>query len=85
MGKIQSTKDCPITSDTIYMVQSISLNSSLAVMATESKNRAVMSEISMAIMKQTMDQQEAMGQALIEMIQQTPMPDGTGQILNIGA
>lgn len=67
------------------MTSSVSLNSNLAVMATESKNRAVMSEISMAIMKQTMDQQEAMGQALIEMIKQGPMPDGTGQILNIGA
>lgn len=67
------------------MVSSVSLNSSLAVMATESKNRAVMNEISVAIMKQNLNQQEAMGQALVEMIKQTPMPDGTGQILNIGA
>jgi hypothetical protein len=66
------------------MTGSVSLNSSLAVMATESKNRAVMSEISTAVMKQTLNQQEAFGQALVEMIKQTPMPDGTGKIINIG-
>ncbi len=71
--------------DTDNMINSVSLESSLASFATESKNRAVMSEISMAIMKQNLDQQEAMGQALVEMIRQTPMPDGTGKILNIGA
>lgn len=71
--------------DNANMINSVSSESSLASFATQSKNRAVMNEISMAIMKQTMDQQEAMGQALIEMIKQTPMADGTGQILNIGA
>ncbi len=79
------TKEIADFTDIQNMTSSVSLNSSLAVMATESKNRAVMSEISMAIMKQTLDQQEAMGQALIEMIKQGPMPDGTGQVLNIGA
>lgn len=44
-----------------------------------------MSEIGMAIMKQNLDQQEAMGKALVEMIKQGPMPDGTGQLVNIGA
>lgn len=72
-------------SDKNSMTGSVSLNSSLAVMATESKNRAVMSEISTAVMKQTLNQQEAFGQALVEMIKQTPMPDGTGKIINIGA
>jgi hypothetical protein len=67
------------------MINSVSLDSSMASFATESKNRAVMNEISVAIMKQNLDQQKAMGQALVEMIKQTPMPDGTGQILNIGA
>ncbi len=67
------------------MTASVSLNSSLAVMATASKNRAVMNQIGMAVMKQIQDQQEVFGQAMVEMIKQTPMPDGTGQILNIGA
>ncbi len=68
-----------------YMVNSVSLESSLASFATGSKSRAVMNEISVAIMKQNLDQQEALGQALVEMIKQTPMPDGTGMLLNIGA
>jgi hypothetical protein len=67
------------------MTNSISLNSSLAVMGTNKSSQAVMSEIGMAIMKQNLDQQEAMGQALIDMIKQGPMPDGTGQLVNIGA
>ncbi len=69
----------------MYMINSVSLESSLASFATGSKNSAVMNEISMAIMKQTMDQQEAVGQALLEMIKQGPMPDGTGKLINIGA
>jgi hypothetical protein len=73
------------TSDTKNMIQSVSTNTYLPVLATESKNRAVMSEISTAVMKQTLNQQEAFGQALVEMIKQTPMPDGTGKIINIGA
>lgn len=67
------------------MVNSVSLESSLASFATGSKSRAVMSEISMAVMKQNLDQQEALGQALVEMVKQSPMPDGTGKLINIGA
>ncbi|NLF52244.1 MAG: putative motility protein [Leptolinea sp.] len=67
------------------MINYVSMESSLASFATGSRSRAVMNEISMAIMKQTLEQQEAVGQALIEMIQQTPMPDGTGQIINTAA
>jgi len=67
------------------MTNSVSLNSSLAVMGTNKSSQAVMSEIGMAIMKQNLNQQEAMGKALVEMIKQGPMPDGTGQLVNIGA
>jgi hypothetical protein len=67
------------------MINSVSLDSSLSSLATGSKTSAIMNEISVAIMKQNLDQQKAMGQAIVQMIQQTPMPDGTGQILNIGA
>jgi hypothetical protein len=67
------------------MTNSVSLDSSLASFATGSSNRAVMNEISMAIMKQTMDQQKAADQALLNMIKQAPMPDGSGTLINIGA
>lgn len=61
------------------------MESSLAAMATSSRASAVQSEISMAVMKQAQDQQEIFAQALLEMIKQTPTPDGTGQIINLGA
>jgi hypothetical protein len=67
------------------MTSSVSMDSSLAVLAATSSNRAIMSEISMAIMKQVQDQQKVIGEALVEMIKQTPMPDGTGQIINRAA
>jgi hypothetical protein len=61
------------------------MDSSLAVMATNLKSSGVRSEIGMAVMKQVQDQQKIFNNALLEMIKQGPMPDGTGQILNIGA
>ncbi len=67
------------------MINSVSMESSLASFATGSRSRAVMNEISVAIMKQSLEQQEAFGQALVEMIKQSPMPDGTGQIINTSA
>lgn len=53
----------------------------LASMATNRSSSQVRSEISMAILKQQMDQQEAQAAALVEMIQNTSL-DGTGQIVN---
>jgi hypothetical protein len=73
------------TTDTNTMINSVSMESSLAAMATSSRASAVQSEISMAVMKQAQDQQEVFAQALLEMIKQTPTPNGTGQIINIGA
>lgn len=78
-------KEFPFLTDKSSMANSVSLDSSLASFATGSKNRAVMNEISVAIMKQTMDQQKAADQALLAMIKQSPLPDGTGQLINIGA
>ncbi len=72
-------------SDKNSMINSISMESSLATMATSSRSRAVQSEIGVAVMKQMQEQQEVFNNALLEMIKQGPMPDGTGQILNIGA
>jgi hypothetical protein len=67
------------------MVSSISTDSSLAAVATGMQNSRVQSEISVAIMKQMQEQQDAFANALLEMIRNGPMPDGSGQIINIGA
>lgn len=57
----------------------------MALLATGLKSNSVQSEISIAIMKQMQDQQQGFANALLEMIRQGPMPDGTGQVINIGA
>jgi hypothetical protein len=72
-------------SDIKHMISSVSTDSSLAVMATGMQNANVQSEISIAIMKQVQNQQDAFANALLEMIKQGPMPDGTGQVINIAA
>ncbi len=53
----------------------------LASSFTNRKNTQVMSQISMAVMKTQMDQQEAQAAALVKMIQNSSL-DGTGQIVN---
>jgi hypothetical protein len=67
------------------MISSISPDYSLTPLAAGVQNANVQSEISIAIMKQMQNQQAAFANALLQMIRQGPMPDGTGQILNIGA
>lgn len=64
-------------------ISSVSLESLLASQAANLKNGNVMTEISVAIMKQSQDAQEVFNNALLEMIKQTPRPDGTGTILNL--
>ena len=50
------------------------------------KSEQVMSEISMAILKQIQDQQERQAAMLVKMINQTtPSTDGTGQIIDVYA
>jgi hypothetical protein len=51
------------------------------------KSEQVMSEISMAILKQIQDQQERQAAMLIKMINQTTTSslDGTGQIIDVYA
>lgn len=66
------------------MISSISPDYSLTLLAAGVQNTNVQSEISIAIMKQMQNQQAAFANALLQMIRQGPMPDGTGQILNIG-
>jgi hypothetical protein len=63
------------------VITGTSMEDSIAGMFTNRKNTQVMSQISMAIMKKQMDQQEAQGAALIKMIQNTSL-DGTGRLVN---
>jgi hypothetical protein len=60
------------------------MEDSLAGMATNRANAQVQNQISMAIMKEQMDQQKAEGAALVKMISQTSL-DGTGQLVNRAA
>ena len=53
----------------------------LASSLTNRSNKQVRTEISMAVMKNQMDQQEAQAAALVKMIQNTSL-DGTGRIVN---
>ncbi len=57
------------------------MEDSLASSFTNRANTQVMNQISMAVMKQQMDQEEAQAAALVKMIQNTSL-DGTGQIIN---
>jgi len=45
----------------------------------------VQAEISTAVLKSIMDQQEQQAQALIGMLRQGPSPDGTGRIVDVFA
>jgi hypothetical protein len=67
------------------MVSILSTDSSLAALATGMQNANLQSEISIVIMKQMQNQQSVFANALLDMIRQGPMPDGTGQLINFGA
>ncbi len=58
-----------------------SMQDLLAAMLTNRSNTQVRTEISMAILKEQMDQQEAQGTALVKMIQNTSL-DGSGRLVN---
>lgn len=51
------------------------------------KGQQVMTEISVAVMKQQQEQEQRMAASLIGMINQTPRPslEGTGQIIDVFA
>ncbi len=57
------------------------MDSSLASMATNRSNAQVQAEITMAVLKQMQDFQEAQAAALLKMINNTSL-DGTGQLVN---
>lgn len=63
------------------------MENSLASLATGMQGGRVQQQIGVAVLKQTLDNQEMLAQALIQMMNTGPTPtiDGTGQIVNIGA
>jgi hypothetical protein len=56
----------------------------LAVTATQMKGQEAMAGITAAVLKEVMDQQKMMGEAIVNMIQQMPSPDPSiGQTVDI--
>ncbi|MCI0521560.1 MAG: putative motility protein [Chloroflexi bacterium] len=62
-----------------------SIETSLPLLAGSMKAQETMMRLSMAIFKQIQDSQEMQAQALINMINQTPSPDGTGRVVDVSA
>ncbi|MBA3074218.1 MAG: putative motility protein [Anaerolineae bacterium] len=63
------------------IVSGTSMEDVLASSLTNRSNTQIRNEISMAVMKNQMDQHEAQAAALVKMIQNSSL-DGTGQIVN---
>jgi hypothetical protein len=59
------------------------LSGYLIQQGTGAKGAQVQQAIQVAVLKQTMDQQKIAGQALVEMIESTPSPDGLGNHVDI--
>jgi hypothetical protein len=62
-------------------ISGTSMEDALAAQLTNRSNKQVRTQISMAVMKNQIDQQEAQAAALVKMIQNSSL-DGTGQIVN---
>ena len=70
------------TDDTTNMIISgTSMEDLLASAATNRSNAQVQNEISMAVLKQQQDQQEAQAVAILKMINDTSL-DGSGKLVN---
>jgi hypothetical protein len=64
----------------------VSMSNTLASWATEMKGSNLASQIGVAVMKQIMDQQKQQGEAIIQMMQQTPRPAGSsGSVVDVYA
>ncbi|HCS39630.1 MAG TPA: hypothetical protein DIW44_08600 [Anaerolineaceae bacterium] len=63
------------------IISGTSMEDVLASSLTNRSNKQIRTEISMAVMKNQMDQQEAQAAALVKMIQNTSL-DGTGRLVN---
>jgi hypothetical protein len=67
-------------------VSGASFDSALIAQATSLKSGNVQTQISMAVMKQTLDSQQVVADALVEMMSQpVPRIDGTGSTIDIAA
>jgi len=64
-------------------VSNVSFSTQLVSLAMEMKSEQVGQQISVAVLKQTLEQQNRQGQALVEMIQRSSTLDGVGRIVNI--
>jgi hypothetical protein len=62
----------------------ISMEISPAEISGLKKNRIVMNQIFESVMKQAQNQPDDISPALFTMVKRRSMPDGTGQIINIG-
>jgi hypothetical protein len=59
------------------------ISSSLIQQATSMASNNINMEISTAVLKKVLDQQNAAGQAIVQMIQNGPSLNGTGRIVDI--
>lgn len=67
-------------------ISGVSLDSYLISASTSGKSAGVQNEITVAVMKQAMEAQEVVADALVQMISQPPPRiDGTGTIINLSA
>jgi hypothetical protein len=65
-------------------VSGVSLDSALIAQVTSLNSGNVQNQITMAVMKQNMDSQQVVADALVEMISQSvPRIDGTGSIIDL--
>jgi len=63
----------------------VSMLSALAGLATNMVNEQVQSQLGVAILKQTLDQEKQQGAALVNMIQATPRPAASNHLVDLYA
>ena len=66
-------------------VAAASFSNSLASQATQMQASAIQQQLSVAVLKNTLDTQKQQANALVEMIRQTPLVSGTGSLLDVRA
>ena len=66
-------------------VAAASFSNSLASQATQMQASAIQQQLSVAMLKNTLDNQKQQANALVEMIRQTPSASGTGSLLDVRA
>jgi hypothetical protein len=69
----------------VMYVGAVSFSNSLASQATQMQASAIQQQLSVAVLKNTLDNQKQQGNALVEMIRQTPSVSGTGSLIDVRA